>query len=219
MGSPYFLRTQKRSRCFSYFRWVGHNAKIAKASIITTKTEHLLTELGFGRTMLFTVICSKNFSIEQEAYLEQSGKNTEQVKTPETPQSVLPEHTRPVKPKINLKTRFQNLSTRLLGEDGGRMVKRHNGWMSLGVLVLGIVEDMTTLFGPWTKTAAFICGLAVCGFVLLSIFKPKHRRRWAVPCVAAMMMFTMSILVLAGQSAMAAQERGMMGSVSPNIAA
>ena len=86
-------------------------------------------------------------------------------------------------------------------------------------MVLGIVGDLATLFGPWTKTAAFICGLAVCGFVLLSIFKPEHRRRWAVPFVATMMMFTMSICVIVGQTAMAAQERGMLGSLSPNIAA
>ena len=146
------------------------------------------------------------------------GENNKQAKTPETAQPNPPVKTPASRPKIKLKTRLENLTTRLLGDDGRRMVKRHNGPIGIGVLVLGIVGDMTTLLGPWTKTTAFICGLAVCVFFLLSIFKPEQRRRWAVPFVAALMMFTMSIFVLAGQSAMAAQERGMMGSVSPKIA-
>ena len=106
---------------------------------------------------------------------------------------------------------------RLLSREGVHLVRKNYGALGLGVLGLGIVSDLSQVFGSPTVWVVSICGVAIAGFLLLLKFRPHFRTKCAIPLAAVTGLFVVSLMIFAAQKAFAAEEHGIAGTYSQEI--
>jgi len=97
------------------------------------------------------------------------------------------------------------LLERLFTPEGAEQVRKQ-GWMSIGVIALGILGDFASLFGGWTLQASLICLSLLALFSLVMILRRDLCRACALPFILLLILFVTSTVIVTGKNAFAAPQ-------------
>ena len=106
----------------------------------------------------------------------------------------------------------------LLTPRGLRRIRRNYGVLGLAVLGLGVMSDLSQVFGPFTAIATFSSAVLVISLIVAAHWRPQWRETIALPLAAFTAFFIVGALMMFGQTAFAARDRGLIGTASPTVA-